>query len=124
MKDWKTELTKILIKALKSKDTVKVNVIKLLKTDLTNEEIRNNREELTKEQVDAVIQRSAKRCKEAIVEFTKVKKLDRVKEEKKELKILMEFMPKQLDKAELIKIIDKTIKETKEKSMKDFGKIM
>lgn len=124
MKDWKTELTKILTKALKGKDTVKVNVIKLLKTDLINEEIKNNREELTKEQVDAVIQHSAKRCREAIEEFKKVGKLDRVKEEKKELKILMEFMPKQLDKKELIKVIDKTIKENKAKNMEDFGKVM
>ena len=124
MKDWEKELSDILKEALKKKDTIKVNVIKMLKTDLTNAEIENNRKKLKEEQVEKVIQHAAKQRREAIEAFKKAERPDRVKEEKKELKILMEFLPEQMDKKEVEKIVDKTIKEVKAKEMNDFGKVM
>lgn len=124
MKDWKKELNEILIKATKEKDTVRLNVIKMLKTDLTNEEIKNNREELKEDQIMAVIQRAVKQRKEAMEEYEKAGKEDRVKEEKDELTILMEFMPEQLDQNKLEEIVKETINETEAESMKDFGKVM
>ncbi len=124
MKDWKIELNNILNEALKSKNTVKISVIKMLKADLTNEEIKNNREKLNEEQVLSVIQHAAKKRKEAIEEFDKVGRTDRVNEEKKELEILKQFLPQQLNADKLEKIIDETIKEVKAENMKDFGKAM
>ncbi len=124
MKDWKKELSDILKEVLKKKDTIKINVIKMLKTDLTNAEIENNRKKLKEEQVEKVIQHAAKQRREAIEAFKKAERPDRVKEEKKELKILMEFLPEQMDKKEVEKIVDTTIKEVKAKDMNDFGKVM
>ncbi|MBU1077766.1 MAG: GatB/YqeY domain-containing protein [Spirochaetes bacterium] len=124
MKNWKKELNDIVTKALKEKDTVTVNVIKMLKTDLTNEEIKNNREELKEEQVISVIQHAAKQRKESIEEYKKVNKPERAKEEEEELKILEKFLPDQLDAKKLEKIIDETLKEVKAEDMKDFGKAM
>lgn len=124
MKDWKTELNNILNEALKNKNTVKISVLKMLKADLTNEEIKNNREKLNEEQVMTVVQHAAKKRKEAIEEFEKVGRTDRVNEEKEELEILKQFLPQQLDADKLEKIIDETIKEVEAENMKDFGKAM
>lgn len=124
MKDWKNEFNNMLKKALMSKDMVRANVIRMIKTDLTNHEIANNREELTEEQVDKVLLHAAKQRRESIEEFKKAEKLDRASEEEKELKILMEFLPEQMDAKELKKIINETAKELKPEGMKDFGKFM
>ena len=124
MKDWKKELNDMLIKAMKDGDKVKTGVLKMLKTDLTNEEIKNNREELKEEQVDTVIQRAAKKRREAMEEFRKVDKMDRVKEEEDELKVLQEFLPEQMDEKEVEKVIDETIKAVGAEDMKDLGKVM
>ena len=124
MKDWKKELNDMFIKAMKDGDKVKTGVLKMLKTDLTNEEIKNNREELKEEQVDTVIQRAAKKRREAMEEFRKVDKMDRVKEEEDELKVLQEFLPEQMDEKEVEKVIDETIKAVGAEDMKDLGKVM
>lgn len=124
MKDWKTELNNLLKEALKKRDSVKSSVLKMLKADLTNEEIKNNREELTEDQIDTVIRRAVRKRREAIEEFKKVERLERAEEEEKELKLLMEFLPEQLDEKELGNIIDETIKEINAESIKDIGKTM
>ncbi len=124
MKDWKKEINEQLKLAIKNKDTTRLNVLKLLKTELTNEEVKNEREELTEGQVIQVIQRAVKKRKEAIEEFRKVGQEERANEEEAELKILMEFLPEQLSREEIEKIVDEIIKETGAETMKDMGKVM
>ena len=110
--------------AIKNKDKTRLNVLRMLKTDLLNEEIKNNRQPLTEEQVNQVIMRNVKRRKESIEEFKKAGAEERVKEEEAELKILMEFLPEQLSDEELEEIINKAIEETGAETIKDLGKVM
>jgi len=124
MKDWKNEINEEIKNALKNKNEVRLRVMKMLKTELTNEEVKNNRKELTEEQVLQVIKKSAKNRRESIEEFNKVGKSDRAKEEEAELKILMEFLPEQLSEEEIEKIVDDTIKEVSAESIRDMGKVM
>jgi len=124
MKDIKSKLNEMLKEALKNKDQAKLNVIKLLKTSITNEEIKTGQKELNEDQIISVINREVKKRKEAIEEFKKVGKLERAEEEEKELNILLEFLPKQLTIEELDKLIDNAINQTGAQSAKDIGKVM
>jgi len=124
MKDIKSKLNEMLKEALKNKDQAKLNVIKLLKTSITNEEIKTGQKELNEEQIISVINREVKKRKEAIEEFKKVGKLERAEEEEKELNILLEFLPKQLTIEEIDKLIDNAINQTGAQSAKDIGKVM
>ncbi len=124
MKNWKKKINDMLLQAMKNKETVKTLVLKMLKTDLINEEIKNNREELKEDRVMTVIQRAVKQRKEAITEYSNAEKMDRAKEEEAELNILIKFLPEQLDELKLEKIAKETIKEVGAESMKDFGKAM
>jgi len=124
MKDIKSKLNEMLKEALKNKDQAKLNVIKLLKTSITNEEIKTGQKELNEDQIISVINREVKKRKEAIEEFKKVGKLERAEEEEKELNILLEFLPKQLTIEELDKLIDNAITQTGAQSAKDIGKVM
>ena len=124
MKDWKKEMAKLLKEAMMNKDTVRSGVLKMLKTDLTNEEIKNDRKDLTADQAMAVIQRAAKQRKDSIEEYRKAEKPDRVAEEEAELKILEEFLPEQLSEDAVKKIVEEAIKESGAEDMKDMGKVM
>jgi uncharacterized protein YqeY len=124
MKDIKSKLNEMLKEALKNKDQAKLNVIKLLKTSITNEEIKTGQKELNEDQIISVINREVKKRKEAIEEFKKVGKLERAEEEEKELNILLEFLPKQLTIEEIDKLIDNAINQTGAQSAKDIGKVM
>ncbi|MDD5066077.1 MAG: GatB/YqeY domain-containing protein [bacterium] len=123
MKDWKKEIDAIIKESLKSKDMVRANVVRMLKADLTNDEIRN-KTDLTEEQVLQVIQRAVKKRKESIDEFKKAGKEDRVQEEENELKYLAAFLPEQVSEEELARVVEETIKELNPSGMKDFGKVM
>ncbi len=122
--EWKKEIENMMKEAIKNKDKTRLNVLRMLKTDLLNEEIKNNRQPLTEEQVNQVIMRNVKRRKESIEEFKKAGAEERVKEEEAELKILMEFLPEQLSDEELEEIINKAIEETGAETIKDLGKVM
>lgn len=124
MKDLKDEIQSKIKDALKTKNRAMLNALKLLKTDITNEEVKKNREELTEEETISIIQRNVKKRKEAIEEFKKVDQPDRAKEEEDELNILMEFLPEQMSEEEIIKVIEKVIADTGAESMKDMGKVM
>ncbi len=122
-KDWKKEINDMIKDSLKGKDMMKANVVRMLKADLMNEEIKNNKE-LTEEQVMQVIQRAMKKRKESIEEYKKVNQEDRVREEENEMKILMQFLPEQLSEEDVVKIIEETFNEIQPMGMKDFGKVM
>ncbi len=124
MKEWKKIIDKQIKQAIKEKDNIRLNVLKLLKTDLINEEVKNNRQTLEEEQIMRVIQRAVKKRRESIEEFKKVGQDDRAKVEEEELKILMEFLPKQLSEEEIEKIVNEAIKEANAETMKDIGKVM
>lgn len=75
---------------------------------------------LTDEEAVAVIQKEAKRRKEAIELFKQGKRDDLVKKEEAEMKIINEYIPKELSHAEIERIVD----EVKGKGAADFNSIM
>lgn len=77
--------------------------------------------ELSDEDVVNVLQKSVKQHKESIEMFEKGNRADLVEKEKKELEIVSSYLPKQMGKAEVREIVEKTISEI---GVKDFGKIM
>jgi len=75
---------------------------------------------LTDDEVVVVLQRDAKRRRDAIELFKQGKRADLVDKEEGDLKIIMEYLPKQLSTAEIEKAIDHLIK----KGFKDFNTLM
>lgn len=109
--------------AMKDRNKIKLDTVRMIKSALMNEKIKlghelNSDEELT------VLNREKKQREESIAEFAKAKRDDLVDETKKELAIVESYMPKQLSKDELDKIVSDTIKEVDAKGKSDFGKVM
>lgn len=109
--------------AMKDKDKVRLNTVRMIKSALMNEKIKlghdlNPDEELT------VLNREKKQREESIDEFVKAKRDDLIDSTKKELEVVESYMPKQLSKDELDKIISETVEEVGAKGKSDFGKVM
>lgn len=109
--------------AMKARDKVKLNTVRMIKSALMNEKIKighelNSDEELT------VLNREKKQREESIEEFTKADRNDLANETRQELEIVESYMPKQLSTDEVNKIVTETIEEVGAKNKSDFGKVM
>ena len=109
--------------AMKSKDSFKLSVIRMVKGAMQLEK-PNPREELTDDDVITVISKQIKMRNDSIKEFEAAGRSDLVEQNKKEIEILNTYMPKQLSEEELTEIIDKVFEEVKPTSQKDMGLIM
>ena len=109
--------------AMKAGDTLKVSVHRLLRSELKYAEIAK-RDELTEDEVIQVTAREAKRRREAIEQFEKGGRSDLVEKETAELKILSEYLPKQLSEQEVAGIAREVISELHAASKADKGKVM
>lgn len=112
-----------MIQAMKAKDKVKLSTIRLLKTALMNEKIKQGHA-LSKDEELTVLSREKKQREESIAEFTKAKRNDLIAQTKQELKVVENYLPQPLSKAELEKFVRQTIQDVGAKSKADFGKVM
>ena len=109
--------------ALKSKNKERLSVIRMLISEIKKEQI-DKKKELSDDEIIKIIQRYAKQRKDAIEQYKRANRQDLVEKEEKELNIVLEFLPKQLSREELEKIIDECINEVGATSLKDMGKVM
>jgi len=119
----KNKIQSDLNQALKDKKKAEVSTLRLLLSEIHNQEIAKQAE-LTKEDIIKVVQKEVKRRKEAIEAYQKGNRDDLVAKEKQELEILNKYLPQQMSSKELETIIQSVIKETGASSISDFGKVM
>lgn len=90
--------------AMKSRDFVRLEVMRGLSTAFTNELVATSRtpqDMLTDEEAIKVITRASKQRKDSIEQFIKGGRMDLVDIEKDQLKILEEFLPKLMEISEI-----------------------
>jgi uncharacterized protein YqeY len=93
--------------AMMSKDSVRLETYRGMLAAFTNELVSKNRkpnEMLTDEEAVVVITRLSKQRKDSIEQFQKGHREDLVKEEQAQLAILETYLPKMMDKEEVVKI--------------------
>ena len=109
--------------AMKNQDKEKLNVIRMVKSALQMAKI-NLKHDLSDEEAIDVIEKQIKMRNDSIEEFTKAKRDDLVKQYKDEINILKAYMPEQLKKEEVIKIINDAFAKINPTSPKQMGLIM
>ena len=109
--------------AMKCKDSFRLSVIRMVKGAMQLAK-PNPREELTDDDVVAVISKQIKMRNDSIKEFESAGRDDLAEQNRREIEILNTYMPKQLTTEELTEIIDKVFNEVKPTSQKDMGLIM
>ena len=117
------KLNKDMIEAMKAKDKEKLSVIRACKAALDKERIDKG-VEINEDLLTTVVSREIKMRKESIGEFEKGGRDDLVKQYQSEIDILKEYLPPQMDEAEIDSEIEKIFDLVKPESIKDMGKVM
>ena len=119
---FKEQITQELKSAMKSRDSDKMRVLRMIKSSIKKFEV-DSMQEASDEDVLKIIAKEAKKVREAIDEY-KDARPELAKEEEKELKILLSYLPKQLTEDEVRNEIVKIVKEVNATGPKDFGIVM
>ena len=116
-------LTDEMRSALRSRDKLRLSVIRMARAAVKNKEIEE-RKKLDDGVIVRVIDSLVKKGEESLVHFQQANRLDLIEKQEKELEILRSFLPQQLSKDEVLTLVDEAIKETNALDMKDLGKVM
>ena len=109
--------------AMKTGDKPCVEVLRLLRAAVKNAEIAQQKP-LEDPDVFAVIAKGAKQRRESIAEFQKGNRPDLVAKEEAELSILLEYLPQQMPRDEIIAAARQVIEEVGARGPGDKGKVM
>jgi uncharacterized protein YqeY len=109
--------------AMKAKDSLRLNAIRLIRTAIKNREI-DERRELDDQEVIGVLSTLVKQRKESAQVYREGGRPELAEKEEQELAIIQEFLPTQLGEVEIRAIIEAAVNETGAASMKDMGKVM
>ena len=116
-------LTEAMKEAMKAKESLRLNTIRMARTAIKNREI-DARAELTEQEAIAVLSTLVKQRREAAEAYRGGSREDLAVKEEQELAVIQEFLPAQLDEAGIRELIEKAVLETGAASMKDMGKVM
>jgi len=119
----KTKFNDLLHESMKNHDEISRNTMRMILTNLKLAEVEK-RQELDDTAILALVQKEIKSRVESIQEFIKGGRQDLIDTTQKEIKVLEQFLPKQLSDEELKAIIDAVIKETSASTPADMGKVM
>ena len=84
----------------------------------------DNKTSVNENDILTIISKYVKQLRDSIQQFKKGNRLDLVEREQSELEIILRFLPKQLDKKELTKIIENTIENLNASNLSDMGKVI
>jgi uncharacterized protein len=110
--------------AMVSKDTIKLNTLRFLQSAIKNKEIELRPNPISLDDVMGVIKKIVKQRKESIDQFQTAGRQDLVDQESAELKIMEAYMPAQMSKEQVEKLVADVIAATGAKSIKDMGAVM
>ncbi|MBS7181369.1 MAG: GatB/YqeY domain-containing protein [Enterococcus gallinarum] len=109
--------------AMKAKDKETLQVIRMLKASIQNEQIKKGAD-LNEEEELTVLSREMKQRRDSLTEFEKANRTDLAEKVKGEIAIVEKYLPAQLDEAEIRQIVAGAIEKTGASSPKEFGKVM
>lgn len=119
----KQELQSALTTAMKAKDEVSKQTIRLVLSSIKLAEVEAG-DEIDNARILAILQKEVKTREDAIEEAKQAQREDLVSKAEAEIKILNHFLPQQMDPAELRSLAQEIIKEIGASGMSDMGKIM
>ena len=117
------KLEKDTIEAMKSQNKDKLTVLRMVKAALKQEQI-DHKKEINDDLLIDVVNKQIKMRKDSITEFEKGGRQDLVDKTQQEIDTLMVYLPEQLSKEEVEKVINDIFEEIKPTGPKDMGTVM
>lgn len=112
------------VQALKQKDKEKTAFLSFIRAALKNQAIDLRKDKLSDEETLAVLIKERKRLRDAQETIASSQRQDTLEEIKRQITLLEEYLPQQLDSEKLKAIINEVIAEENASSIKEMGKVM
>jgi hypothetical protein len=112
-----------LVRAMKAKEEVKLNTLRMVKTALKLRQVDVQRE---LEDVEAVqvLKSLIKQRQDSVEQYTQAGRSDLAENERTEIGIIEHYLPPMLSEADVERMVDETIGELGATSMKEMGPVM
>ncbi len=123
----KKQIEEKLNQALKEKDKDTYPTLRLIVSAIKDGEIANRtkgKKDVSDNEITAILRKMIKQRNESSEVYKKAGRNELLENEIKEIKVINNFLPKQLSDDETKKICEETIKSVNASSIKDMGKVM
>jgi len=125
----KEKISSDAITAMKRKDKDTLGVLRMIKSKILEQEVqlrgkKGKDYQLSDEETLGVITSYAKQRKQSIDSYTEAGRMDLADQEKKELEILNAYLPQQLSREEIEKLVEEAITVSGASNLKDMGNVM
>tara|TARA_S200000501_G_C20719716_1_gene697908 strand:- start:542 stop:997 length:456 start_codon:yes stop_codon:yes gene_type:complete len=123
----KKQIEEKLNQALKNKDKNTYPTLRLMVSAIKDAEIASRTSEkkvISDIDITSILKKMIKQRNESCEVYKKANRNELLENEKKEIKVISAFLPKQLNEEETKKICEEAVKSSGATSMKDMGKIM
>ena len=122
------QLNSELKKSIINKDSAATKTIRLIIAAIKDRDIvvrtEGNQNGISEADIISLLKKMQKQREESIQLYTKGKRMDLVKSEEDEIKIIKQFLPKQMNDDEIKNLVKEAIKLKDAKSIRDMGKVM
>ncbi|MEC8545803.1 MAG: GatB/YqeY domain-containing protein [Pseudomonadota bacterium] len=114
--------------ALKSQDKVRISTLRLINAAIKDRDIADRTDNggagVSEDVVLEILAKMIKQRQESLSAYEKAGRLDLADQERSEIVIIQEFMPRQLEDDEIIAAVDAALAEVGAETLKDMGKVM
>ncbi|MEE8494545.1 MAG: GatB/YqeY domain-containing protein [Nitrospirales bacterium] len=117
------QLLEDLRQAMRSKEQLRVNVIRMMKAAIQTKQLDLKRE-LDDAELTKVMTTLIKQGKEAAELYSKAKRDDLAAKELQEIGIIERYLPQAVSEEELVQVIRTVVEETAAQGLKDLGTVM
>lgn len=126
MSELSQQITEDMKTAMRAKDTVALNTIRMLKSSIKNAAIEKGGAdaELDDTEISNVIRKEVKKRQDSIEQYEKAGRDELAEQEKVEIEVLNSYLPEPLAEEEIAKIVDEAIAEVGATSRKEMGQVM
>ena len=109
--------------AMKSKDQLRMDVIRMIKAAILNKEVELKKD-LDDAEMSRIMSTLIKQRRESVIQFEKAQRVELAEKERKEITIIEAYLPQALSPQELEHIVSSVISETGAGTLKDMGAVM
>ncbi len=120
----KEQLFNDLKAAMKEKDTVRKEIIQIVRAGVLQIEKDSKIDDLDDDRVLSVISKEIKKINDVLPDFKRADRQDLVDEANRKIELLKAYLPEQLSEAEIEGIVTEAISKTGASTMRDMGKVM
>jgi uncharacterized protein YqeY len=121
----KDRLRSDLTTAMKARDELRTATLRMVLAAVTAEEVSGKEaRELSDDEVQAVLRRESKKRREAAEAFAGAGRAEQAEREQAEEGVLADYLPAQLEDADLVALVADVVTRTGASGMRDMGKVM